>query len=519
MPWGTKVLAGWTLVAAAGLAALPATGAAAPAVGLNTAGNALWLFDTATPGTMTPVPITGLGVGEEIDGIDRRPATGALYGLGVVDGGSSDTLRLYRIDPTTGAATQVGVAAVTAPTGGTDYGVDFNPLADRLRVVNDGNENLRLNPNNGALAGNDADLTDPSLPDSRPIEGIAYSGNVAPPFGVGGGVGSTTLFGIAPNTDELVMIGGFAGGVTSGPNGGVIGDEKPLAFNAISTINFDIADFAPTGFLTSTANFGTVNLGTGTFTLIGNLAHQLRGFTVLPATTVTLDPRAVTTSEAAGAVTITLTRSGPFPASVRVTTEQNNLGVSETDTATSGDDFQPLDTRVNVVDNQAQVTIPIVADSTAEGEESFTVFLADPGPNAGLGDNTALGADRATVTIAADPPPTLDTTGPFAVLIPGVRSLKRATLARRGLAVRYVCGEACGATFTLKLSKRTLGTARSRLTKAGLGSARLRLTRAGKRALVAALKRRGSVRTTLSAAFADAAGNPTTKRTRITVKR
>jgi hypothetical protein len=113
----------------------------------------------------------------------------------------------------------------------------------------------------------------------------------------------------------------------------------------------------------------------------------------------------VTTSEAAGAVTITLTRSGPFPASVRVTTEQNNLGVPETDTAASGDDFQPLDTRVNVVDNQAQVTIPIVADSTAEGEESFTVFLADPGPNAGLGDNTALGADRATVTIAADPPP------------------------------------------------------------------------------------------------------------------
>jgi hypothetical protein len=80
VPWRTKALAGCALLAAAGLAALPATGAAAPAVGLNTAGNALWLFDTATPGTMTPVPITGLGVGEEIDGIDRRPATGALYG-------------------------------------------------------------------------------------------------------------------------------------------------------------------------------------------------------------------------------------------------------------------------------------------------------------------------------------------------------------------------------------------------------------------------------------------------------
>jgi Domain of unknown function (DUF4394) len=58
-----------------------------PAAGLNTAGNSLWLFDTATPGTMTAVPITGLGAGEAMYGIDRRPATGALYGLGVVDTG------------------------------------------------------------------------------------------------------------------------------------------------------------------------------------------------------------------------------------------------------------------------------------------------------------------------------------------------------------------------------------------------------------------------------------------------
>jgi hypothetical protein len=314
VPWGTKALAGCTLVAAVGLAALPVTAAAAPAVGVNTAGNSLLLFDTATPGTMTPVPITGLGVGEAIDGIDRRPATGALYGLGVVNGGAMDTLRLYRIDPTTGVATPVGVASVTAATGGTDYGVDFNPLVDRMRVVNDGNENLRLNPNNGSLAGDDPNLTDASPPDSRPIEGIAYSSNVAPPFGVGGGVGSTTVFGIAPNTDELVTIGGFGGGFVAGANGGVIGDEQPLiGFNAGTNVNFDIADFAGSGFLTSGGALGTVNLATGDFTFIGVLAQALDGFTVLPATTVTLDPRAVTTSEATGAVTITLTRSGRSP--------------------------------------------------------------------------------------------------------------------------------------------------------------------------------------------------------------
>jgi hypothetical protein len=206
---------------------------------------------------------------------------------------------------------------------------------------------------------------------------------------------------------------------------------------------------------------------------------------------------------------------------VRVTTEQTNLGVSETDTATAGEDYQPLDTRVNFGAGQAQATttVPIVGDGTAEGAEEFSVFLADPGPNTGLGVETALGADRATVTISADPGPVLDQTGPFAVLIPGVKSLKRATLARRGLSVRYVCGEACGATFTLKLAKRTLGTRKTRLTAAGLGSGRMTVTRKGNRALVSALKRRRSVRTTLTGTLTDAAGNPTTKRARVTVKR
>jgi Domain of unknown function (DUF4394) len=161
------------VAAATAAASLPATGAAAPAVGggVNTAGTRLLRFDTASPGTMTPVPITGLGAGETIEGIDRRPATGALYGLGVIDGGASDTLRVYRIDLATGVATPIG-QPITALTGGTDYGVDFNPFSDRLRLVNDGNENMRLNPNNGAIAGDDTNITDLGAdPDSRPIEG------------------------------------------------------------------------------------------------------------------------------------------------------------------------------------------------------------------------------------------------------------------------------------------------------------------------------------------------------------
>jgi hypothetical protein len=60
--------------------------------------NVLVRFDSATPGTInTATPITGLVGGDTIQGIDFRPATGQLYGLGSGN-------RLYTINTTTGAA-------------------------------------------------------------------------------------------------------------------------------------------------------------------------------------------------------------------------------------------------------------------------------------------------------------------------------------------------------------------------------------------------------------------------------
>lgn len=63
-----------------------------------TSTNLLLTFDSATPGTTTSVAITGLQAGENVLGIDLRPATGQLYALG-------STSRLYTINPVTGAAT------------------------------------------------------------------------------------------------------------------------------------------------------------------------------------------------------------------------------------------------------------------------------------------------------------------------------------------------------------------------------------------------------------------------------
>src|SRR5262249_54261833 len=115
-----------------------------------TAGNVLISFDSATPGTLSSqVLVTGLQAGEAIMGIDIRPANGLLYALG-----SSDSL--YTIDTTTGFATFVGNLGVSLT--GSSFGFDFNPVPDRIRVTSDSDENLRLNPNTGAVQATDTPL-------------------------------------------------------------------------------------------------------------------------------------------------------------------------------------------------------------------------------------------------------------------------------------------------------------------------------------------------------------------------
>jgi len=87
-------------------------------------------FGAAAPGNLRgTVPITGLQPGETVLGIDFRPATGQLYGLG-------SSSRLYVISPVTGRASPVG-AGFAPPLNGAAFGFDFDPTTDRIRVVAD----------------------------------------------------------------------------------------------------------------------------------------------------------------------------------------------------------------------------------------------------------------------------------------------------------------------------------------------------------------------------------------------
>src|SRR4051812_12666456 len=180
------------------VALLTAPSAAAdPAAGITGAAD-LALFDTANPGGLTSRPITGFQTAAEtVVGLDRRPSTGQVFAITVPVGVVANALvRTYTVDPVTAAATFVGSIPGTVP-GAADAptGVDFQPVVDRMRVVNSNNENFRINPVNGSLSGNDTDLTY-TAPATGPVTAVAYDRNVPPPTVPAPPGTLTTLYGI-----------------------------------------------------------------------------------------------------------------------------------------------------------------------------------------------------------------------------------------------------------------------------------------------------------------------------------
>ena len=211
------------------LAAAPAQ--ASPAVALIP-GNDLLVFDTSDPATVRSVGVFGLGANETLRGVDLRLADGQLYGTTVTAAsGANSVLRTYRIDTQTGRATFVGAtAAALAGAGDIPTGFALNPVVDRLRYMNINDDNARLNPNDGALAANDTDLT-PAATTS--VIGAAYDRSVS-------GATATTLFAIDQNTSQLAMVGGVDGSPSA--NGGVVTDLGALGFtlHASNDGGFDI---------------------------------------------------------------------------------------------------------------------------------------------------------------------------------------------------------------------------------------------------------------------------------------
>src|SRR5688572_12973326 len=83
------------------------------------------------------------GISGRLLGIDVRPADGMLYGL-VADG------TVVTIDPASGKATQKSKLDSMIPADAMAT-VDFNPAADRLRVIGSDGTNLRANVDDGKV--------------------------------------------------------------------------------------------------------------------------------------------------------------------------------------------------------------------------------------------------------------------------------------------------------------------------------------------------------------------------------
>jgi hypothetical protein len=188
------------------------------AYAINT-NNELLIFNPVMPQPVAKT-ITGLQAGELILGIDFRPANGQLYALG-------STSRLYTINVSSGAAAVVG-AAFTPALDGASFGFDFNPMADRIRVVSNTGQNLRINPADG-VATADVALT----PAGAGVNAAAYSNNVP-------GATSTVLYNISSLTGKLYK--------QDAPNTGVLTERGSLGVTIDAANGFDISAVSGLGY-------------------------------------------------------------------------------------------------------------------------------------------------------------------------------------------------------------------------------------------------------------------------------
>lgn len=278
-----------TLAGLVGLAVTPAQAQTAYAITTGVAGAplgsaSLIRFDIANPLSAVLVG-TFNGDATALDAIDFRPLNGQLYGY------LTSTNTLYTVDVNTAALTAV-VGGPSSIAGNNLAGIDFNPVIDRVRVVNEAAENFVLNPNpGGAVPAAAAPLT---YPDTDVAAQAGASPLVVENAYTNSNFGrlstSTVQYGIDYGTDSLVTIANNLG--TLGTVGGTLGnlgidlnDDATYAgfdiFTSALGVNTGYGLFDTTTGLAPTLY--TIDLGTGAATSVGAIG----GFTQVYSLAVT----------------------------------------------------------------------------------------------------------------------------------------------------------------------------------------------------------------------------------------
>lgn len=259
-------------------------------VGLTEGAN-LVRFNAGQPQKVTVIgAVKGLQSGENLMGIDYRVNRGILYGLG-------STGRLYTIDAKTAEAKAVGAAPLAIPLSGGEFGFDFNPAVDRIRIVSNSGQNMRGHPDTGAAV--DGNPNQDGVQPDAPLAFAAGDRNAGKPARVVGAGYTynkqndkvTTNYAIEAGTGSLVMQGSKEGAAPAvSPNTGQLFTVGSLGVAPFSRASFDIADVNNAAFASinhdgaARTRFYLVDLGSGKATFIGTVGggERLRGVAIEP---------------------------------------------------------------------------------------------------------------------------------------------------------------------------------------------------------------------------------------------
>lgn len=290
--------------------------------GLTASNQLLTLNTNATAMASATVSITGLQSGESVLAIDFRPATGQLYGVG-------STSRLYVIDPATGVARAIGSGPFTPALNGTLAGFDFNPTVDRIRLVTNTGQNLRLNPETGTVQAVDGAINGASA-GTPAISAVAYTNSQA-------GAATTVLFDLDPATDRLYR--------QNPPNNGTLEEVGSLGLPITAAGGFDIS---PDNSLALVSvefegkwELDRVDLMTGKLQKIGDLPANLIGLAI------PTDPVAYAVDESNNLLIFNPMNIGT-PVSKAITGLQSGENVL-------GIDFRPLNGQLYAVGSSSRI--------------------------------------------------------------------------------------------------------------------------------------------------------------------
>jgi DNA-binding beta-propeller fold protein YncE len=224
--------------------------------------NTLALIDPAKRQVTASIPVKGV---KKLHGIDVRPADGMLYGI-------TDDGMIVTIDPKTGASTKK--AELSEKLKGGTVTVDFNPVADRLRVMSSDGTNLRVNVDDGkaivdgSLKFAESDMHKGEKPN---VVAGAYSNSVK-------GTKETALYDIDATIGALLK--------QAPPNDGVLNAVGKLGFKPNGPIAFNIVGESDNAaWLVNGTTLYSVDLASGKATskgAINGVKGQIRDIGWLP---------------------------------------------------------------------------------------------------------------------------------------------------------------------------------------------------------------------------------------------